>query len=44
MLLDEERETMAEEEVLEAPKVKTKARRRQKLVVGGGVEEMDVDG
>lgn len=43
-LLDGERERMAEEEVLEAPKVKTKARRRQRLVVGGGVEEMDVDG
>ncbi|KAJ9637369.1 ATPase-activating ribosome biosynthesis protein [Coniosporium tulheliwenetii] len=44
-LLDGERETMAgEEETLEAPKVKTKARRRQRLVVGGGVEEMDVDG
>lgn len=36
-------EPLAEEVRLEQPMQKVKAKKRQRLLVGGGVEEMDVD-
>ena len=39
----EEGETTVQEERVEVPKQKTKMKRKQRLLVNGGVEEMDVD-